>query len=277
MDSELRYPKIMKPRGLRELNEYMIAKLGTPVFFAAPDLDRPGSDCPSGRLYEIVTGLYIIYKDYGMKLLQTYLEFCSDRLQECGGPAYAHYQTIKRLRGGLCHGCIPRGYHAAEFENVLLTLLSGGAGAYEDAPMSDEACGYMVNVLSDDADRFADLLKACADQISADPKLLEAWRKKLLKRALNRDNPQYGRNLYFDERIVKDLANLHNNGKNPGSRQLAIKKWLRGLEPTIRQGKIQDSEELWRSLETAIFELYHPVKQYSAPSSADILLGEFDF
>ena len=99
MTDEFRYPEIMQPGKLRELNDYAISKLGTPIFFAAPEPSRPRTQTAVGALYEIVTGLYIAYKDYGMKIFRTFLDFCQENVHVQHTRLINHYYSVINLRG----------------------------------------------------------------------------------------------------------------------------------------------------------------------------------
>lgn len=125
MESNLVYPNIMKPGELTRLNEYIISRLGTPLFFAVSDLVRPNGQDSIGVLYEVITGLYIIYKDFGIKILENYLEFCRDNSEKKKGyRMLSHYDSIKDFRSGLCHGNLFKGGYNEDFNKILKKYFS---------------------------------------------------------------------------------------------------------------------------------------------------------
>lgn len=280
MTDELKYPQIMEPGALRKLNEYMISRLGTPLFFSAPNhLARPKSREPAGALYEVITGLYVIYRDYGLKILKEYLNFCRDTVPEVHGLfVFPHYGSTNKLRGGLCHGSLPQGIHIETFLRSMDYYLPLQMGLTSEtvASMSDEQCKAVVNKLSSDSDRLGSYIRDCADRISKDLSLSIQWRDRLVHNVFNKDKPMYSRGAhYFDERIVLDLESKVKGNAPPKPHQLAVKNWLIALEPKLLQGSISDSNELSDSLLQALSALYTPSALGMEPSSAERLLGEF--
>lgn len=280
MTDELKYPQIMEPSALRSLNEYAISRLGTPLFFAAPNqLARPKSREPAGALYEVITGLYVIYSDYGFKILNEYLHFCRETVPEVDGSfVFPHYGSTKKLRGGLCHGSLPQGNHIETFLRSMDYYLPQQLGLTPETvtAMSDEQCRAVVNKLSGYSDRLDSYIRDCADRISEDPSLSIQWRGRLVCKVFNKDKPMYSRGeSYFDERIVWDLVKEVKGSEAPKPHQLAIKNWLIDLEPKLLQGTISDSDELPDSLLRALAALYTPSALGTEPSSAERLLGEF--
>lgn len=71
------FPQILTPGVLENLNCEALTSLGTPLFFSSPDLKRPHSSESRGRFYEVVTGLYVVYHDYGSSFLLTFYAFAS--------------------------------------------------------------------------------------------------------------------------------------------------------------------------------------------------------
>lgn len=282
MTSEGRYPKIMEPGQLRKLNDYVLSRLGTPIFFAVPEPARPRTQGISGMLYEIVTGLYLIYRDYGMRLLKTYLSFCKDETEfsdRNGAFALQHYYSVNELRGGFCHGGLPGGAHvSALMRRMDFYVQTAEKKAWPDfmMAMTEEQCRETVNKLSANADRLMDYIKICADQIASNEELLDRWRRMLVDRALNPNVPQYGyghHKQYFDERVVKDLEDEVRRGQISKGHQETLKSWLRTLEPDLLSGKISDSDKLYHTLVQALERLYYPVQ--TGRSSASLLLGDF--
>lgn len=278
MKDELKYPKIMEPRELRSLNEYIISCLGTPLFFSAPTyFARPKCREPAGAFYEIITGLYVIYKDYGCKMLKEYLNFCKDNFPELDAAfVFPHYTSANHLRGGLCHGSLPQGNHMKTFLRTMRYYLPQKTGLTPEtvAAMSDEQCRDVVNKLSGYSDRLGSYIRDCADRISKDSSLSERWRIKLVCNAFNKDEPKYSNNKeYFDERIIRDLEDKVKGNAEQKPHQLTIKNWLIDLEPKLLKGTISDSDELSDSLLRALRNLYTPSALGTEPSSAERLLG----
>lgn len=194
MTRELRYPKVMEPGQLKSVNDYVISRFGTPVFFVTPNLPRPKTHTAGGRLYEVITGLYIIYHDYGMKLLNSYLEFCkSESIHQNGSGkfAFSHYYSVNPLRGGFYHGSVPGGFQASE----LLRKMDFYVATPEDKvwpdfmrSLTEQQCTEAVNKLSS-SNRLIDYIKSCADQIAADGENLRKWRQALVDTVLNPQQP----------------------------------------------------------------------------------------
>lgn len=281
---ELQYPKVMELGQLEAVNDYVISRLGTPVFFVTPNLPRPKTHTAGGRLYEVVTGLYIIYHDYGMRLLKCYLEFCKNESIYQNGSSkfvFSHYYSVNTLRGGMCHGSIPGGFQAGE----LIRKMDFYVAEPEDKvwpdfmrSLTEQQCTDTVNKLSSSSNRLMDYIKSCADQIAADGENLRKWRQTLVDTALNPTAPQYGnseKKLYFDERVVRDVEKSVNKGAELKPHQNALKEWLGQLEPKILSGEIAGSEELYHTLLKRLEELYDSTSIQAHYSSAALLLGDF--
>lgn len=279
MASENRYPKIMEPGQLRKLNDYGLLRLGTPIFFAVPEPARPRTRSASGMLYEILTGLYVIYRDYGMRPLRTYLEFCRKEVEyPDGNGAFAlqHYYSVNELRGGFCHGGLPGGAHVSNLLHRMdFYVQTAEKKTWPDflAAMTEEQCRETVNKLSANSNRLVNYIMKCADRIAADEELLGRWRRKLVDRAFNPNVPQYGKHdRYFDERVVSDLEDKIRQGQESKAHQETLKSWLSTLEPELLNGKISDSDRLYHTLVQALERLYYPVR--TGRSSASLLLGD---
>lgn len=275
MEDKLTYPQIMLPGQLRGLNEYAISRLGTPLFFATPEPARPRASDSVGVLYEVITGLYLIYKDHGMQILQSYLTFCKDYV-DAQSFVFPHYQSIKKLRGGFCHGTLPNGAHASALVRTLKYYLPHSVISWPDtiANMSESDCEEIVGKLSFSSDRLVKYIRTCADKISGDTALLRKWRVYLINAALNKDSCQYGKGKhYFDERIIGDLEREINRGA-PSPHQLTVKNWLAYLEPKLLKGEILDSDELYLTLRQALDDLYHPMQIGATMGSAEVLMPD---
>lgn len=281
MNGNANYPLIMEPEQLRLLNEYVISELGVPLFFATPNPSRPHTHDMSGRLYEIITGLYIIYHDYGMRFLSSFLTFTKDNLPAHGGHSMvAHYKSVLTLRGGFCHGCLPQGKHGMD---VVYRMNYHFPGRSQQWPgilphMTEQECAQMVTALSDSANKLVQYVKSCTQIIATDPQKFSLWRTEVLTNVLNKNQPQYGsRNkVFFDERVISDIVGACRDGAPKKPYQQTVQQWLAGMEIKIQQGTITESNELYNTLYTAIYDLYHPVVQQTSKSSADLLLGDFE-
>lgn len=279
MTSENRYPKIMEPGQLRKLNDYVLLRLGTPIFFAVPEPARPRTQSVIGMLYEIVTGLYVIYRDYGIRLFKTYLSFCKNEVEYSDGNgafALQHYSSVNELRGGFCHGGLPGGAYVSKLLSRMdFYVQTAEKKSWPDfmAAMTEEQCRETVNKLSANSDRLVDYIMKCADRIAADEELLGRWRRKLVDWAFNPNVPQYGRHdRYFDERVVSDLEDKIRQGQESKPHQETLKGWLSTLEPDLLNGQISDSDRLYHTLVQALEQLYYPVRM--GRSSASLLLGD---
>ncbi len=279
MGNELRYPSILQAGKLKELNEYVISQLGTPVFFVTPEPSRPHSEDPCGRVYEIITGLYIVYKDYGIRFLSAFLSFCKKHFSMYGRYAYAHYDGIATLRGGVCHGGMPHGKHVQELMCSLDFYFPGANAQWPGMlpGMTKEQCVYFVNRLSDDSDKMVNYIKMCADRIAQDETLCKLWKQVLLTEVMNKSKEQYSNGKsFFDERVVQDLAKACRGSDSWKPHKPTICQWIAKMEPVIQSGGIKQSDELYKSLYDSLYSLYHPQVSQVATSSAELLLSEFD-
>lgn len=282
MESNLVYPNIMKPGELTRLNEYIISRLGTPLFFAVSDLVRPNGQDSIGVLYEVITGLYIIYKDFGIKILENYLEFCRDNSEKKKGyRMLSHYDSIKDFRSGLCHGNLFKGGYNEDFNKILKKYFS--KNYTEDCFVTTcfnsdkrvEYCEAIVKKMVEHSNQLVEFVKECADNISKNEALLNSWRQKLVQDVFNNEKKQYNNN-FFDERIVWELERKIIRGNKREPHQETIKKWLGELKPKIINGEIHNSDELLKSLKIALDNLYNPATFRSGKSSSGIFLKGFD-
>ena len=76
-EDKVKIPKILLDGELRRYNDYVITSLGTPVFLVTPESTRPHTkdNDPVGLLYEVVTGLYAVWHDYGDQLFKAFREY----------------------------------------------------------------------------------------------------------------------------------------------------------------------------------------------------------
>lgn len=280
MKVKFSYPKIMESDQLDLLNKFVIEQLGTPIFFLSPKPTRPKADSPYGVLYEVITGLYVIYKDYGMKIFHTYLEFCVKNFPEDSNFVFSHYTSVDKLRGGMCHGSMPRGKHAKGLLNTLNYYIGtpkDGEWPETFSLMTQEQCKQIVKKLSISSNRLLDYVKKCAILIGGDKELLQRWRDTLWHNALNGESEQYGKNTtYFDERIVLDIEGGILNGYRCKPHKDVVKQWLIDLKPLIKEGNIKQTTDMYQMLHNALYKLYNPTSLSTSRSSADIGFEGFE-
>lgn len=279
MISNLPSPLIMEHGQLELLNEDVISKLGTPLFFATPDLGRPYTQDARGKLYEIITGLYIIYHDYGIRFLSNFLTFTKSHLPAHGGHAVqAHYWSIESLRGGFVHGSLPDGNHAKELMRKLGFYFPGTSQQWPGIlpTMTDQDCMVMVTKLTNNSDRLVRYIRDCANVIANTPSLLTSWKEQVLDDVLNENIPMYN-GKYFDGRIVSDIVCACRDYSQPQHLvQAAVQQWLTKSNTKIKDGTLSGSNDLYLALYKEIYDLYHPSVQSTKISSMDSLLSDFD-
>lgn len=268
------------PGNLAKLNQDIIDRLGTPIFFAVPEPSRPRADTASGMLYEIITGLYVTYHDHGDRLLESYLEFCTNESMMCVGQVNRHITNVTELRHGLCHGNIPRGSHAQAMTNALKKHFSQEPIQWPDflGNMTEDQCRILVNNLSTKSDQLAKRLVEWADTIKADPMRLTNWQGKLIDKALNGHTKRYGpqaNRTYYNMRIVKDISETYCNISlsTPPVQEFIIQMWLLQVEQDIRNRRVNDANYLSNSLYDAYDQAYG-LTQESSQLSSDTLIDD---
>lgn len=270
-------PKILKRGELEQLNREALAVLGTPLFFVSPDLKRPHTSESRGRYYEAVTGLYIVYHDYGMRFLRSFLYFCKDKnLPEWQSHMCQHYNSIcSNLRGLLCHGSVENGSHLYRSRRELGKYFpekkeTVRLDCFE--ALSESDCAKILQGLCVDADQFLEQLRLCIQAVSQDDALRSAWKQELIQKVLNPQKAGYG-NQYFDQRIVKDLERMAQAGQTQKLYKNVVKQWLSSLEKNIWADTIPDTDYLRQTLYEALYKLYHPQESLrEKQAAADILL-----
>ena len=281
-DNDLRYPLILRAGQLKAINDELIFVLGTPVFFVCDDLARPHPATTYGRLYDVVTGLYVVYKDCGMKIFKIYLDFCKKKTEEglCRSKAVkAHINAVNNLRGALCHGELPDGQNVQYLlRNAGYYLGHGDTRKWPEfmSELTETQCDQILIKLIKDSDRLVSYLKTCAGQIAADNVKLQEWRAELVKEAFNPDKPQYGyqSRSYFDMRIASDLEKGLNQTRERKPYQDTLQDWLKAMKPKLLGGDIKDSKELYQTLLQALDELYNPSMLQPRRSSARFLMED---
>lgn len=295
MSNNFRYPKILCPGELKAFNDRMTQLLGTPIFFTAPvKLFRPKATDAIGAMYEAVSGLYVVYHDYGMKMLRTYRDFCRYRVLGVGfsqndGFAHSdphkpsHHETVAQhvwnhcrniddLRGGLFHGCLPNAFQSDKLRNVMDRIIYNAYWPDDLAVLTEQQAQIVMNRLADNSDKMFEYFERCAIAI-ADPMnggaLLNDWRNELIEKVFNADDPQYEGEPYFDGRIINDMENSVKPGKGQIPHQEAIREWLRSLKEPIQNGTLT-SAQLYATLKTTFLDLYDPSVHTTAASTSSV-------
>ncbi len=279
------YPELLQPHGLQLLNDEAIKKLGTPIFFAVVEPSRPRARSNIGRLYEVVTGLYVVYKDYGMQIFQTFLDFCKQNIREKAlrerRSLVDHIVHIKDLRGGLCHGNFIDGDGTWKLLRTLgIYLPQADITNWPECmyQLSDCDCQKIVCKIIIESNELVSYIRDCIDWLALpdNKAVLTLWRKTLVEKALNPDKKQYTKERYFfDQRIVMQFELPIRRGMYQKNHGMALQQWLRDLKPRILNAEINQSNELQQTLIQALENLYHPTILHRSISSADTLMGDW--
>lgn len=270
------FPQILTPGALENLNCEALTSLGTPLFFSSPDLKRPHSSESRGRFYEVVTGLYVVYHDYGSSFLLTFLRFCKqENIPTRHNPMLKHYHIICNLRGALCHGGLENGFHLSRSCSDLRQYLpepEGTAPLNQFDSLSEADCTAALEKLCAEADSFFDQLRLCIKEVSSEPSQRSDWKEHLIQTFWNPPAPKYGKaTFYFDQRIVNDLARAVRAGNIQTGYEETVRNWLLDLEQKIETDSIPNTDYLRLTLSEALYKLYHPQEFLAEKSSADLL------
>ena len=270
------FPQILTPGALENLNCEALTSLGTPLFFSSPDLKRPHSSESRGRFYEVVTGLYVVYHDYGSNFLFTFLHFCKqENIPAWRNLMLKHYHIIGNLRGALCHGGLKNGFHLSRSCSDLRQYLpepEGTAPLNQFDSLSEADCTAALEKLCAEADFFFDQLRLCIKAVSSKPVQRSSWKRYLIDTSLNPYTPKYGKEkFYFDFRIVNDLARAVRAGNDQMGYEETVRNWLLDLEQKIETDSIPNTDYLRLTLSEALYKLYHPQEFLAEKSSADLL------
>lgn len=268
------FPQILTPGALENLNCEALTSLGTPLFFSSPDLKRPHSSESRGRFYEVVTGLYVVYHDYGSNFLLTFLRFCrQENVPAWSNLMLKHYHIICNLRGALCHGGLENGFHLSRSCSDLRQYLpepEGTAPLNQFDSLSEADCTAALEKLCAEADFFFDQLRLCIKAVGNESFQRSSWKRHLIETSLNRSEPKYGK-FYFDFRIVNDLAQAVRAGNIQTGYEETVRNWLLDLEQKIETDSIPNTDYLRLTLSEALYKLYHPQEFLAEKSSADLL------
>lgn len=277
------FPKIMIPGELEQLNLRALRKLGTPLFFVSTNLPRPYFD-DANNVYEVVTGLYVIYYDYGIRILESFLEFCQkDADQDPNKPTAwhksmkIHYGGIKKLRHFFCHGNLRNGGYAKKIRRVMNYYFPDKENIQYTWPdhlmeLSQTEFEQMLGKLCKDADMFFDRLDQCITEVGEDAERCSRWKTYLIQKVFNAEEPQYGTKqyqLYFDERIIYDVEKAIPGSYDREMHQYAVSQWLKMLKDAIEEGLPPDTDYLRRTLYDTLYRLHKPQKVLPDKSSID--------
>lgn len=305
MSNRFRYPKILEPGELGAFNDRITHLIGTPVFFSAPtDLFRPKATDAIGALYEVVSGLYTVYHDRGMKLFETYRLFCETDVPQVGftyndgavrsvsygddnhtkmaGQIVGHERDVNDLRSGLCHGYLPGAFYSGRLKNTLNHMLTAGTWPDDLTGLTDLQAEDLLAKLTNRSDNMFAYLERCATVIArrtastADPSddPIADWRRTVQDAVFNGQVKQYGKRQpsdpagtrYFDERIVKDIEDSVRPSRQRLSHEQTLQTWLQSLVAPIQNGTLT-SAHLYTSLKTALTDLYFPPRPTWSSSS----------
>lgn len=268
------FPQLLAPGALENLNCEALASLGTPLFFSSPDLKRPHSSESRGRFYEVVTGLYVAYHDYGARFLLTFLRFChQENIPAWHDLMLKHYHIICNLRGALCHGGLENGFHLSQSCSDLrqyLPELEGTAPLDQFDSLSEADCTAALEKLCAEADFFFNQLRLCIKAVGNEPFQRSSWKQHLIQTSLNPSAPKYGK-FYFDPRIVNDLEQAIRTRNGQMGYEKTVRDWLLDLEQKIGTDSIPNTDYLRLTLSKALYKLYHPQEFLAEKSSADFL------
>lgn len=270
------FPQILAPGALENLNCEALTSLGTPLFFSSPDLKRPHSSESRGRFYEVVTGLYVVYHDYGSSFLLAFLRFCKqENIPTRHNLMLKHYHIICNLRGALCHGGLEDGFYLSRSCSDLCQYLpepEGTAPLNQFDSLSEADCTAALEKLCAEADFFFNQLRLCIKTVSSDPVQRSCWKRYLIQAFWNPSAPKNGKGkFYFDHRIVNDLAQAVRAGNIQTGYEETVRDWLLDLEQKIETDSIPNTDYLRLTLYKALYKIYHPQEFLAEKSSADIL------
>lgn len=269
MITNLPYPKIMQPGQIKALDDYAVQNLRLPLFFDTADLGRPQTEGVRGRLYDVVTGLYIIFHDHGVRFLEKFSEFVNDTYGD--NSLLNCLTTVKELRTGLCHGALRDGGNANDTMRVIHTLLPSfdrtvpwpGALPW----LSDADCELLIAALTEKADEFFNSVRDYVDRISFNATALYDLKYQIYRRVLNSSQPAYGgRNYYFDERIVSDIARICPGYNRTVLYQSTVQTWVRNTNNAIRNNHFC-ANDMYRTLSSDLESLYAANASTSRTSS----------
>lgn len=276
MNKKQALPLFLQGGKLKALNQMAFGSLGVPLFFVAPEPARPHATTASGRLYEISTGLYAVYHDYGMRQLETFLDYCRSRLGDVNvdiQKMLRHIEDVEMIRTGICHGLLPDSSDASIFVRRLGRFLNAKR---EDlrwpsypAGLNEDDCEKILNGMTSAADYSYQYIETLITKIAQNTTLTEDFRRELVAKVFNSRQPGYSQKSYFDQRII--MALTKNKRNNTVLIQDVLQTWLENMEDSLLKGTMTNECEPYDCLKSAIQEAYLPVNSSGRASSSSLL------
>lgn len=269
-------PILLQPGGLRTLNQSAFNSLKAPIFLMSPEPSRPSS-ASSGvaRLYEIVTGLYIVYHDYGDQLLTVFLKYCDSTfpfLKTDIHKARIHIGRVTTLRIGFCHGlienCSDANAYVSRIKEYLNEPSNSGNWPTYPASLTDAKCASFADALALESNKFRDVLVRCIQACSANAL---PYRQCLEQKVFNGAIQQYGNGAYYFNMRVVDML-LPQKGSLSTPIQSALQNWLNNMKSDLIDGQLSNEDEPMRRLMSELYSAVGFTPSASRPS-ATILGG----
>lgn len=272
------YPLFLRPEKLHTLNELAFNRIGFPLFLCAVERSRPSAKDEVGVLYEVVTGLYVVYHDYGSRILKEFCSFCDEQNRveplrsqytEEREQDRKHQRAVDKLRTGFCHGIFP-GTSSGTVYAVTLKELAGTSEFVHwpefPANLSHSQCTRVLNGLLQGADNLYEHLWNDIEVLAARPGVLEQFRDRLQINLLNSDQPKWNEG-YFDRRIV---AQVRGGARDlPVADVMIVRYWLRTLADDLQRGGIENADAPIARLQ----EVYRQVRRGDLVIDRESLAG----
>lgn len=246
------YPLFLQPKKLHDLNNRALTNIGFPLFLCSIERSRPNTSEAVGALYEVVTGLYIIYHDYGSRFLKEFRSFCKmenrsvalcDHYEDEFSKDNKHLSMVNKLRTGICHGIFPNTNDATNYICTLKQLSKVRQFVkWPEFPaqLHLEQCSEILNNLTDGANNLYNHLWQDIETISLRPGLPEKFCEQLKEHLLNIDRPNWN-NEYFDRRILKQVRGCSVQNL-PVAEQMIVRCWLKYLVDDLQAKEIKDCD-----------------------------------
>lgn len=260
------YPLFLQPGKLRALNELAFKQIGFPLFLCATERSRPGAEDVVGTLYEVVTGLYVVYHDYGSRILKEFCSFCDEQnMVEPLRDQYAeerkqdlkHQRAVNSLRAGFCHGIFP---DTGSGKGYVLALrdLTGihGFVRWPEFPssLSRNQCNLALKNLSQGADKLYHHLWQDIGSLAERNGALDQFRDRLKNNLLNSNQPKWGEG-YFDRRVINQVRGGARD--LPVADGMIVRYWLRTLVDDLQRREIESTD----APITRLQEIYRQVRR----------------
>ncbi len=267
---EVCYPLFLQPGKLRALNELAFREVGFPLFLYVSERSRPAAEDVVGVLYEVVTGLYVVYHDYGSRFLNEFCAFCDgqdrveplrDQYREERKQDRTHQDTVNKIRSGFCHGIFPDTRSGMNYVLALqdLTGISGSV-SWPDFPanLNKSQCAQVLENLLLGADNLYKHLWQDIESLAARDGVMEQFRNRLQTKLLNSDQPQWGfakKKEYFDLRVIKQVCGRARDLPVPNT--LIVRCWLKMLVDGLRRGEIENASAPIVRLQELCYQVKH--------------------